>query len=502
MPVRLAFPSPIGVFLRQWFLIIALAVIGTDASRAQSTFSMEQIDALTAPIALYPDTLLAQVMIASTYPAEVAQAAQWAQQNSSLSGAALDSALQQQPWDASVKALVQTPSVLQQMNSKLDWTQQLGDAVLAQQADVMDSVQRLRQRAQNAGNLMTTEQQTVVTQPATAPGGQQTIVIEQANPQVLYVPSYEPQVVYGGWPYPSYPPYSWPAPVGYGYPGYAFGSGLVWGAGFAIGAAAWGNAFDWGGGDINVNYNRNDFTNINNNRANTISNNRQSWQHNAENRRGSNYRDTATREKFGKSNAAGVDSRRESRGFDQGQRGNQGQLGNRGGQGQLGQGQRPSQGQLSQQLGQRSGQGQLGQGQRPSQGQLSQQLGQRSGQGQLGQGQRPNQAQLSQQLGQRGGQGQFGQSRSNMERRGQVSGFEGANNGARARQASARGSSSRQMMAQNASARGGGAGVNRGGGAARPQVNRGGGARPQVNRGGGGGRAAGGGGRGGGGRRR
>jgi hypothetical protein len=490
MRLRFQFPFSVGAFLRQLLLVISIAAIGTAETRAQAPLGPEQLDALTAPIALYSDTLLAQVLIASTYPAEVAQAAQWTQQNSTLQGAALDSALQQQPWDPSVKALTQVPTVLQQMNSKLDWTQQLGDAFLAQQADVMDSVQRLRQRAQSAGNLMTTEQQRIVTEPAPA-GGQQTIVIEQANPQVMYVPSYEPQVVYGGWPYPSYPPYSWPAPVGYGYPGYAFGSGLAWGAGFAVGAAVWDNAFDWGGHDLNVNYNRNDFTNINNNRINNIqnnrsnvANNRQNWQHNAANRRGANYRDTATRERYGKTNTAAADARRQSRGFDQAsvqrqlqQRGNQGQLGQRGGQGadQLGQ--------------QRAGQGQLGQ--RPSQGQLTQQLGQ----------QRAGQGQFAQQRGNAGNQ--FGQNRSNLERRGQTGGFEGVNNGARTRQASARGSSSRQMMAQNASARGGGANFNRGGGGARPQVNRGGGgARPQVNRGGGGGRAAGGGGRGGGGRRR
>jgi hypothetical protein len=108
MRIRSHVPFSLGAFLRQLFLVVAIAVVGTTESRAQSTFSMEQLDSLTAPIALYPDTLLAQVMIASTYPAEVAQAAQWAQQNSSLQGAALDSALQQQPWDASVKALVQT----------------------------------------------------------------------------------------------------------------------------------------------------------------------------------------------------------------------------------------------------------------------------------------------------------------------------------------------------------------------------------------------------------
>src|SRR6202008_2192036 len=143
--------------------------------------------------------------------------------------------------------------------------------------------------------------------------------------------------------------------------------------------------FDWGGGDINVNASRNNFTNINNNRANNISNNRQNWQHHSADRRGSNYRDTATREKFGKTKSNAANARRESRGFDQGQRGNQGQLANRGGQGQIGQGQRPNQAQLSQQLGQRGGQGQLGQGQRPNQGQLTQQLGQRGGQGQFGQ---------------------------------------------------------------------------------------------------------------------
>ena len=491
MRVRPKFPASIGAFLRQLCVVIVIAAIGATESRAQSTFNMEQIDALTAPIALYPDTLLAQVMIASTYPAEVAQAGQWAKQNSSLQGAALDSALQQQPWDPSVKGLVQTPSVLQQMNDRMDWTQQLGDAVLAQQTDVMDSVQRLRQRAQSAGNLMTTEQQRVVTEPAPAGGGAQTIVIEQANPQVMYVPSYEPQVVYGGWPSPSYPPYYWPPPVGYGYPGYALGSGLMWGAGFAIGAAAWGNAFNWGGGDINVNANRNNFNNINNNfnsnRLNNANlNNSQRWQHNADNRRGSNYRDTATRERFGKSNGNAVDARRQSRGFDQASM--ERQLQQRGGQGQFGQGNQFGK-QGGNQFGKQGG-NQFGQGNQFGK-QGGNQFGKQGG-NQFGQ-QRPSQGQLSQQLGQRGNAGnQF--NRSNLERRGQTSGFD-AGNGARTRQASQRGASSRQMMAQNASARGGN--ISRGGGA-RPQVNRGGGSRPQASRGGGG-RGGGGGGRGGGG---
>ena len=305
MRLRSQFPFSVGAFLRQLILIITIGVIGTAESRAQAPISADQIDALTAPIALYPDTLLAQVLIASTYPAEVAQAAQWAQQNSTLQGAALDAALEQQPWDPSVKALVQVPTVLQQMNARLDWTQQLGDAFLAQQGDVMDSVQRLRERAQAAGNLMTTEQQVVMTTG-------QTIVIEQANPQVIFVPSYNPTVVFGGWSSPFAPVY-WPPP-----PGYAFARGLAWGAGFAIGASVWNrsvwdNRFDWGARNINVNVNRNNFTNINNFNAN----NRGNWQHSATNRRGANYRDTATRERFGRTNSAAVDARRQSRGFDQ-----------------------------------------------------------------------------------------------------------------------------------------------------------------------------------------
>jgi hypothetical protein len=416
----------IGAVLRQVFFIFAIAAFGTAESRAQALLGPEQLDALTAPIALYPDTLLAQVLIASTYPSEVAEAAQWQQQNSGLQGAALDSALGQQQWDPSVMALVQVPTVLQQMSSKLDWTQQLGDAFLAQQGDVMDSVQRLRERAQAAGNLMTNDQQRIVTQG-------QTIVIEQANPQVIFVPSYNPTVVFGAWPYPAFPPVFWPTP-----PGYAFARGIAWGAGVAIGASVWNrsvwdNRFDWGGRNININVNR---TNINNVNVNNITNNRGTWQHNATNRRGANYRDTATRERFGRTNSAAVDARRQSRGFDQES--------------------------VTRQLQQR------GQG-RPGQGQAGQQSANR---GQLAQ-QRPNAGNP--------------RNRSNLERRGQTSGFDAAN-GARARQASDRGRSSRQTMAQNSSARGG-ANVNRGG-SARPAGSRPQAPRPQVNRGGGGGGAA------------
>ena len=284
----------------------------------------EEIDALVAPIALYPDNLLAQVLIASTYPLEIAIASQWVMQNPSLQGTQLETALQAQNWDASVKALVQVPTALNQMNQRLDWTQKLGDAFLAQQKEVMDSVQRLRQRAQSAGKLMSSEQLKVVTE-------NQTIIIEQASPQTMYVPYYDPYYMYGGWPYAGYPPYYWPTP-----PGYYLGAGIAFGLGIAIIGGAWNNWCDWGGGDINVDIDRDRFTNIDrdkigNRRDNA---NSQRWQHNAEHRRGTNYRDQATRERFGKGNAASADARRDFRGFDsQGKFGDRtGQFGDRGGQ--------------------------------------------------------------------------------------------------------------------------------------------------------------------------
>jgi hypothetical protein len=283
----------------------------------------EEIDALVAPIALYPDNLLAQVLIASTYPLEIAMAAQWKMQNPNLQGEQLANALQTQTWDASVKAMVEVPTALDQMSQRLDWTQKLGDAFLAQQKDVMDSVQRLRQLAQSKGTLMSGEQQKVVTE-------NQTIIIEQTNPQTMYVPYYDPYYMYGGWPYAAYPPYYWPTP-----PGYYLGAGLAFGLGVAIIGGAWNNWADWNGGNINVDINRDNFNNINrDNIANRRDNaNSRSWQHNPENRRGTNYRDQATRERFGQSNAAQANARRDFRGFEGGQLGDRtGQLGDRGGQ--------------------------------------------------------------------------------------------------------------------------------------------------------------------------
>ena len=177
-------------------------------------FKPEEIEALVAPIALYPDSLLSQVLMASTYPLEIVQAARWVKANPNVKGDAAVKAVESQPWDVSVKSLVAFPQILEPMDQKLDWTQKLGDAFLADQKAVLDAVQRLRSRADQSGNLKSSEQQKVIVEEA-AP--QQTVIkIEPANPEVIYVPAYNPTVVYGSWGYPSYPPYYWPpSPVWY-----------------------------------------------------------------------------------------------------------------------------------------------------------------------------------------------------------------------------------------------------------------------------------------------
>ena len=194
--------------LSRWSSLLAASLLFLmavpPATRGQETappvFKPEELEQILAPVALYPDALLAQVLMASTYPLEVVQADRWAQQNQGLAPEALTAALEQQAWDPSVKSLVNFPQVLTMMGEKLDWTQKLGDAFLAQQQDVMNTVQSLRKKAADAGNLETTAEQKVIVE-------QETIVIEAASPQVVYVPTYNPTVVYGAWPYPAYPPY-------------------------------------------------------------------------------------------------------------------------------------------------------------------------------------------------------------------------------------------------------------------------------------------------------
>ena len=206
-----------------------------DNQPQQQLLDAGQLDQLVAPIALYPDPLLAQVLMASTYPLEVVQADRFAKENKKLKDEKLKEALDKQDWDASVKELVSTPTVLATMSDKLDWTQKLGDAVLAQQADVMDAIQRLRAKAQANGKLETTKQQTVTVKQE---ADQQVIEIEPASPDVVYVPYYDPAVVYGEWSYPDYPPYYYPPPSGY-IVGGAIATGLAWGAAYAVGREIW-----------------------------------------------------------------------------------------------------------------------------------------------------------------------------------------------------------------------------------------------------------------------
>ena len=242
---------------------------GQSNAPAGQKLTNQQLDSLTAPVALYPDALLAQVLMASTYPQDVEQAAQWSKQNPNIKGDDAVKAVQSQPWDPSVQSLVAFPQALATMASKVDWMTQLGNAFIAQPSDVMDSVQRLRRAAQSAGNLKTTEQQKVVVQQAPS-SSTTTIQIEPANPQVVYVPTYNPTVVYGAWPYPAYPPVYVPPPPGYAI-ATGFATGLAFGAGIAVANSLWGNC-DWNHGNVNVNVNR--YNNINvNNRINANSNN-------------------------------------------------------------------------------------------------------------------------------------------------------------------------------------------------------------------------------------
>jgi hypothetical protein len=266
---------------------LAIAQTQTATAQPDQLLKPEQLDALVAPIALYPDTLLAEVLMASTYPLEVVEAERWAQANKNLTGADLKAAVDKQSWDDSVKSLTATPSVLEMMSSKLDWTQNLGNAVLAQQADVMDAIQRLRGKAKANNKLSSNQQQTVSTQDQ---GGREVIVIQPTQPDTVYVPYYDPSVVYGSWPYPAYPPYYFGAP-GYIAAG-VIATGIAFGAGYALGRWAsggyrWGGGLNWGGNNIAINRP----VNINN-----IGNN---WTHNPAHRQGVRYTNANVAQKFG-----------------------------------------------------------------------------------------------------------------------------------------------------------------------------------------------------------
>ena len=283
---------------------------------------------MLAPIALYDDALLSQVLMAASYPLEIVEAARWSQANPNLKGDAAVSAVADKTWDVSVKSLVAFPSVLKQLSDHLDWTQKLGDALIEQQADVATSIQRLRAKAAAAGTLKTGKEQTVSTQ---TQGSETIIAIQPTDPQVVYVPTYDPNTAYGQWPYPSSPPTYYPT-------GGALMSGLMWGVGIAAAGAMFGG-WNWGyggsGSYVNVNANRAVNIDRNYNRANVGTGGR--WQHDASHRKGVAYRDPATRQQYGQ-NRPGADQRQQFRGqMDQAARpGGPGGVGGPGGAGRPG----------------------------------------------------------------------------------------------------------------------------------------------------------------------
>ena len=317
----------------------ARAVQQSDAADAPpAKIPNDQLDSLVAPIALYPDPLLAQVLAASTYPLEIMQLQQWLTKNKDLKDKALQDAVMKQPWDPTVQSLAALPDVVKRLSDDVQWTTDLGNAVLAQQSDVMDAVQRMRAKAQEKGNLKSNEQMKVETKVVES---KQVIIVEQAKPDVVYVPSYQPTVVYGPPVYP-YPPITYPPP---GY--YAAGMAISFGVGMAVGAAWGGGGWccnsGWGGNnEININ-NNNTFVN-NSNRTNNVSNRQNnvsnrsgnrtgnsSWQHNGQHRGGTPYSNRATANQYGGT------ARGDSAGARQANaRQNQGQLGSRGQGGQAG----------------------------------------------------------------------------------------------------------------------------------------------------------------------
>jgi Protein of unknown function (DUF3300) len=305
-------------------LALALSPTGVTSAAAQQppqqqqpasqTLSNQQIEQLVAPIALYPDTLLSQVLMASTYPLEVVEAARWVKENPNVTGQALQDAMLKQPWDPSVKALAAVPQTLQMMSDQLSWTQNLGDAFLAQQADVFNAVQALRARADAAGNLKSTPQQTVtrVNRPAGSPAGApaSAYTIASASPTEYFVPIYDPNVIFGTWPYPAYAPSFW-YPPGWGGGWWGFGAGV------AVGAAIWGGV-NWWNRNVNINVNRyNQFNRTNITNAN--------WRHNPAHRGNVPYRNANVAKQFGGGKAAQRDAARQN-------------LANKGGMGGMGDG--------------------------------------------------------------------------------------------------------------------------------------------------------------------
>ena len=279
-------PAPASVTERPAAAPEAEAPAPHPAAETSSVFKAEQLDQLLAPIALYPDALLAQILMAATYPLEIVKADRWLQDpaHANLQGDQLAAAIEAEAWDPSVKSLVPFPRILRMMDGALDWAEELGNAVMAQQGDVMDSIQRLRHQAAAAGTLWSNAEQQVTTE-------RQGIVIEPANPELIYPPVYSP-AVYGPWPYPDSPPLDI-SPDDYGV-GFPLPYGIGFGAGFAVVQPLWRwCAFDWAQRRIQLDIEK--FNNLNRHRAGIGTG---TWQHGLGQARSAFHGDLASRTAF------------------------------------------------------------------------------------------------------------------------------------------------------------------------------------------------------------
>lgn len=269
-------------------LFIPPGIPAQDLDQPEQTekFRKEELDQMLAPIALYPDSLIAQILMASTYPLEVVQAERWVKENKNLTGDALDHVLMEKSWDPSIKSLCHFPDVLFAMSDKLDQTSKLGDAFLDQKDDVMATIQELRRKAETQGNLKTTQEQKVIHQ-------EDAIRIEPANRKVVYVPVYDPLYVYGPWWYPAYPPYYWYYPPGVIITGGYISFGPRFFIGIDLFAWSW---FDWHQHHIYIDVHKARRFHRFHHRHYP---DRHFWKHDPVHRRGVAYRDRRTRERFG-----------------------------------------------------------------------------------------------------------------------------------------------------------------------------------------------------------
>ncbi len=291
-----------SLVIRTLVLLFAASVTFAPASaQDRAPFRQAELDQMLAPVALYPDSLLSQILMASTYPLEVVQAARWSRANPGLSGQEAVRAAEHMDWDPSVQSLTAFPQILDMMDEKLDWTEDLGEAFLAQQADVMDSVQALRRRAEAAGNLRSSEQMRIERQG-------EVIYIQQSAPGIIYVPYYNPVVVYGTWWWPAYPPVYWAPPRAY-YVAPAYRTAFLWGSGVVISANFFFGQCDWQQRHVTV---VNNYVTMNRTTIVNQSRTRVAWHPDPAHRHDTPFRHEAARERFEQSRIASADSRRDA----------------------------------------------------------------------------------------------------------------------------------------------------------------------------------------------